>query len=89
MCTNKYITRFHGSRLLISSLPGLASRTHVKSLSKPCDSTSVVEALAGSLYINKDTHLVFATRLAVGKVMVSNGFFIHFVLAYNASCRFA
>ena len=33
----KLINRIPGSRLLISSLPGLALRTHVKSLSKPHD----------------------------------------------------
>ena len=34
-----------GLRLLISSLPGSASRTHVESLGKPCHSKSVLEAL--------------------------------------------
>ena len=33
--------------LLISSLPGSASRMHVESLGKPRDSTSILEALPG------------------------------------------
>ena len=33
----KLINRIPGSRLLISSLPGLASRTHVELLAKPRD----------------------------------------------------
>ena len=50
------------SRLLISHLPGLASRSHVESIGKPRDSTTVLEALPGSLVnlISKDTHLVFS-----------------------------
>ena len=38
-----------GSRLLISSLPGSALRTHVDSLGKPPISTSVLKALPGKL----------------------------------------
>ena len=34
---------------MISSLPGSASRTHVESLGKPHDSTSVPKALPGKL----------------------------------------
>ena len=34
---SKLINRIPGSRLLISSLPGLALRTHVESLGKPRD----------------------------------------------------
>ena len=48
-----------GLRLLVSSLPGSASRTHVESLGKPRDSTSVLEAFMVNL-ISKDTHLVFS-----------------------------
>ena len=55
----KLINRIPGSRLLISSLPGSASRMHVKSLGKPHNSTSVLEAELGKLNI-KDTHLVFS-----------------------------
>ena len=33
----KLINKIPGSRLLISSLPGLALPTHVESLGKPCD----------------------------------------------------
>ena len=45
------INRIPGSHLLISSLPGSASRTHVESLGKPCDSTSLFKALPGKLDI--------------------------------------
>ena len=55
----KLINRIPGSCLLISSLPGSASRTHVESLSKPRNSTSIPEALPGN-FISKDTHLVFS-----------------------------
>ena len=55
----KLINRIPGSCLLISSLPGSALRMHVKSLGKPCSSTSVLKALPGKL-ISKDTHLVFS-----------------------------
>ena len=49
------IHRIPGWRLLISSLPGLASRTHVESLRKPRDLTSVLEALPGKLDIKRQT----------------------------------
>ena len=64
---SKLINRIPGSRLLISSLPGSALRTHVESLGRPrdvnkrsqrSDSTCVLKALPGNL-IPKDTHLVF------------------------------
>ena len=45
----KLINRIQGSRLLISSLPGSASRTHVESLGKPRDSTNVLKAWPGKL----------------------------------------
>ena len=41
---NILILRVPVLRLFISSLPGLTSRTHVESLAKPRDSTSVPEA---------------------------------------------
>ena len=43
--TCKLIDRIAGSCILVSSLPGSASRMHVELLSKPRDSTSVLEAL--------------------------------------------
>ena len=52
----KLINRISGSRLLISSLPGSALRTHVESLGKPCD---VNKPCLVNL-ISKDTHLVFS-----------------------------
>ena len=46
----KLINRIPGSRLLISSLPGLALRMHVKSLGKPRDVNKRLKALPGKLY---------------------------------------
>ena len=40
------ITRIPGSRLLISSLPGSALRTHVESLGKPRDVNKRSQSLA-------------------------------------------
>ena len=42
----KLINRIPGSRLLISSLPGLALRTHVESLGKPRDDNKRSQSLA-------------------------------------------
>ena len=42
----KLINRIAGSRLLISSLPGSALRTHVESLGKPCDVNKRSQSLA-------------------------------------------
>ena len=47
------INRIPGLGLLISSLPGLALRTHVESLHKPRDSASLLEALPGKLDIKR------------------------------------
>ena len=54
----KLINRIPGSRLLISSLPGLALRMHVEcqqAFSKPCLVNLIL----------KDTHLVFPISKAV------------------------
>ena len=67
----KMINRIPGSRLLISSLPGTALRTHVESLGKPRDvnkrSQSLLPAIQHAFskpclvnLISKDTHLVFS-----------------------------
>ena len=42
----KLINRIPGSRLLISSLPGPALRTHVESLGKPRDINKCSQSLA-------------------------------------------
>ena len=42
----KLINRIPGSRLLISSLPGSALRTHVESLGKPRDVNKPSQSLA-------------------------------------------
>ena len=56
----KLINRIPGSRLLISSLPGSALRTHVELLGKSRD----VNKRSVNL-ISKDTHLVFSIDIAV------------------------
>ena len=70
----KLINRIPGSRLLISSLPGSALRTHVESLGKPRDVNKRSQSLAWQAsrcqqafskpclvnLISKDTHLVFS-----------------------------
>ena len=43
---SKLINRIPGSRLLISSLPGKALRTHVESLGKPRDVNKCSQSLA-------------------------------------------
>ena len=47
-----------GSRLLISSLPDSTSLTHVESLGKPRDSTSVLDALPGKLDFRRHSHSI-------------------------------
>ena len=42
----KLINRIPGLRILISSLPGSALRTHVESLGKPCDVNKRSQSLA-------------------------------------------
>ena len=49
----KLINRIPGSRLLISSLPGSALRTHVESLGKPRDVNKRFKALPGKLDIKR------------------------------------
>ena len=63
----KLINRIPGSRLLISSLPGLALRTHVESLGKPRDAFS--KPCLVNL-ISKDTHLVFSISLQFHQVSI-------------------
>ena len=68
----KLINRIPGSRLLISSSPGLALRTHVD-IARPAMSTSVLKAEPGNLdikrhspstlYIPARTHLLFKDDL--------------------------
>ena len=49
----KLINRIPGLRLLISSLPGSALRTHVESLGKPRDVNKHLKALPGNLDIKR------------------------------------
>ena len=49
----KLIKRIPGSRLLISSLPGSALRTHVESSASLLMSTSILKALPGKLDIKR------------------------------------
>ena len=70
----KLINRIPGSRLLISSLPGSALRTHVESLGKPRDvimcsqgSSRCQHAFSKPCLLNlisKETHLVFSIYLS-------------------------
>ena len=53
----KLINRIPGLCLLKSSLPDSALRSHVESLGRPRDTTSVLKALPGKL--DNKTHLVF------------------------------
>ena len=55
----KLINRIPGSRILISSLPGSALRTHVESLGKPRDVNKFSKPCLLNL-ISKDTHLLFS-----------------------------
>ena len=50
---SSFITSGPGSRLMISNVSSLAFRTHVQSLGKPCDSTSILKALSGKLDIKR------------------------------------
>ena len=61
----KLINRIPGSRLLISSLPGLASRTHVESLGKPRDVNKRLKSLPGKL----DVKYSLCIRGAFGKFL--------------------
>ena len=67
---DKLINRIPGSRLLISSLPGSALRTHVESLGKPRDVNKRPQSLAWLLFISKDTHVVFSIsrQASLGKL---------------------
>ena len=49
----KLINRITGLRLLISSLPGSALRTHVESLGKPRNVNNLSQALPGKLDIKR------------------------------------
>ena len=71
----KLITRMPGSRLLMSSLPCAASRMHVKSLYKPCDSTSVLKALPGKLDIKRhSSSILYANKSYIHRSMKENEF---------------
>ena len=63
----KLINRIPGSRLLISSLPCSASRTHVLSPGKPRDSTSVLKALPGNLDIKRHSPSIFYFLASLNK----------------------
>ena len=65
------INRIPGSRLLISSLPGLSLRTHVDSSNKPGDVFKHSQSLAWLTEYQKDTYLVFSIY------MIGNGVNYH------------
>ena len=67
----KLINRIPGSRILISSLPGSALRTHVESLGKPRDVCQ--HAFSKPCLVNlisKDTHLVFSIYMKTDDLKV-------------------
>ena len=55
----KRINRLLGLHILIQSLPGSSLRIHVKSFTKPCDSTSVLKALPGKLDIKRHSPSIY------------------------------
>ena len=59
---SKLINRIPGLCLLISSLPGLALRTHLESLGKPRNSSSVLEALPGKLDIKRHSPSILYSK---------------------------
>ena len=61
----KLINRIPGSRLLISSLPGSALRTHVESLGKPRESTCVIKALPGKLDIKRHSPSILYISISI------------------------
>ena len=54
----KLINRIPGLRLLKSTLPGLALKTHVESLGKPRDVNKCPQSVAWSTDINNPTHSI-------------------------------
>ena len=59
---NKLINRIPGSRILISSLPGSASRTHVESLGKPRDVNKRSQRLRERM-LNRSASLAMSTSV--------------------------
>ena len=59
----KLINRIHGSRLLISNLPGSALRTHVESFGKPLDVNKRSKALPGKLDIKRHSLSILSLLL--------------------------
>ena len=74
------MTRIPDSRLLISSLPCAASRMHVKLLGKPCDSTSILEALPGKLDIKRHSpSILYANQSCIHRSLKENEFSSRFI----------
>ena len=71
--TCKLINRIPGSRLLISSLPGSASRTHVESRGKPRDSTIVLKALPGKLDIKRHSPAILYFKYTPSSMVAAAG----------------
>ena len=64
MCHGPFIRRIHGECLLISSLPGKASITLVDIARLPSDSTCLLEAEPGKLYIKRsEPDILFISSL--------------------------
>ena len=67
----KLINRIQGSRLLISSLPGLGLTMHVESLSKPRDVNKCLKALPGKLDIKRHSPSILQPSSYENHVIVS------------------
>ena len=75
---SKLINRIPGLHLLISHLPGSAWRMHAELLGKPCNSTSLLEALPGNFDIKRHSPSVlyidqFSTHAPTGTHLVLYG----------------
>ena len=61
----KLINRIPGSRLLISSLPCSALRTHVESIGKPPDVNKCSQALPGKFVIKRHSPSILYIQLHI------------------------
>ena len=86
--------RIPGSRLLISGLPGLASRTHVESLGKARDSTKFIKAMPDKLDIKGHqpsilsiwSNCVYDNSLALGEWCHELCFISNIAALHMSSC---
>ena len=67
----KLINRIPGSRLLISSLPGSALRTHVKSLGKPPDVNKHSQTLPDKLDIERHSPSILYVYVSIATNVIN------------------